>query len=117
MQSLSVVRYDAASQRLADAAYAVSTRAGYDRALSNFNTFVELHRYPLNSVQDVDSALSSYYAWLYEQGYAPAAGTKTCAAITRHAGGRALDLPQSSIHSGCRSRTRALSSPAVPYAH
>lgn len=97
LQPLSVVRYDATSQFLADAAYAKSTRGGYDRALSNFKIFVGLHQYSFNSVQDVDTALSSYYAWLYEQGYAPAAGTKTCAAITRHAGGRELDLPFSSM--------------------
>lgn len=68
---------------LSNAAYAVSTVNRYDRAVEQFCDYVRLLGIGIRCVSDLDSALASYCAFLYDQGYAPAAGNKTVAGLQR----------------------------------
>ena len=82
---------------LANAAYASSTVVRYDRAVAQFINYAQLGKFSVQSVHELDCALASYCAFLYDQGYAPAAGNSVVAGLQRHYHHVRGQLPQTAV--------------------
>ena len=69
--STAIVQSYSTGLMLANAAYASSTVVRYDRAVAQFINYAQLGKFSVQSVHELDCALASYCAFLYDQGYAP----------------------------------------------